>query len=81
VFQHKLDEFPLLTIIASKYFTKVGTMHPDDFSNWVKIKNALEASGNTENFYYTRACEIVKGRPDPIDIKMGQPISDGTQDD
>lgn len=56
-------------------------MHPNEFSNWVKVKNALEASGNTENFYYTRACEIVKGRPDPIDIKMGQPISDGTQDD
>lgn len=81
MFQHKLDEFRLVTIIASKYFNKITTMHPDEFSNWVKVKNALEASGNTENFYYTRACEIVKGRPDPIDIKMGQPISDGTQDD
>ena len=43
------------------------TMHPDEFSNWVRIKEALEESGNTENFYYRRACAIVSGGPDPMD--------------
>ena len=42
-------------------------MHPDDFSNWVRIKEALEESGNTENFYYRRACAIVSGAPDPME--------------
>ena len=42
-------------------------MHPDDFSNWVRIKESLEESGNTENFYYRRACAIVSGAPDPME--------------
>ena len=42
-------------------------MHPDDFSNWVRIKEALEESGNTESFYYRRACAIVSGAPDPME--------------
>ena len=42
-------------------------MHPDEFSNWVKIKETFEESGNTDNFFYTRACAIVRGEPEPLD--------------
>ena len=41
-------------------------MHPDEFSNWVRIKETFEESGNTDNFYYKRACAIVEGQPDPL---------------
>ena len=42
-------------------------MHPDEFSNWVKIKETFEESGNTDNFFYKRACAIVSGSPDPME--------------
>ena len=42
-------------------------MHPDEYSNWVRVKEALETSGTTDNFYYRRACAIVRGEPDPMD--------------
>lgn len=40
----------------------------DDISmeNWQKIKDAMEASGNTDNFYYKRACAVLAGQKDPI---------------
>ena len=41
-------------------------MHPDEFSNWVRIKETFEESENTDNFYYRRACAIVSGEPDPM---------------
>ena len=44
-------------------------MHPDTYANWVKIKEVFEEQGTTDNFFYTRACAIVKGQPDPLDIK------------
>ena len=44
-------------------------MHPDEYSNWVKIKEVFETNGTTDNYFYTRACAIVSGQPDPIDIK------------
>lgn len=50
-------------------------MHPDTYANWVKIKEVFEEQGTTENFFYTRACAIVKGQPDPLDIK-----TNGSQD-
>ncbi len=56
----------MLTIIASKYFTK-KQMDKTSYENWVRVKEALEASGNTDNFYYRRACSIVSGGPDPMD--------------
>ena len=34
--------------------------------NWQKIKDAMEASGNTDNFYYKRACAVLAGQKDPI---------------
>lgn len=41
--------------------------------NWSRIKEGLEAAGKTDCFYYTRACKIVNGGEDPLDI-----ISDTT---
>jgi|TARA_B100001741_G_scaffold272192_1_gene240659 hypothetical protein len=42
-------------------------MDNTSFENWVRVKEALEESGNTENFYYRRACAIVSGAPDPME--------------
>ena len=50
-------------------------MHPDTYANWVKIKEVFEENGSTDNFFYIRACAIVKGLPDPLDVK-----TNGTQD-
>tara|TARA_Y100000004_G_scaffold176653_1_gene217406 strand:+ start:323 stop:478 length:156 start_codon:yes stop_codon:yes gene_type:complete len=41
-------------------------MHPEELANWVKIKETFEESGNTDNFFYKRACAIVGGQPDPL---------------
>ena len=41
-------------------------MHPDEFSNWVRIKETFEANGTTDNMFYKRACAIVGGQPDPL---------------
>ena len=41
-------------------------MDKDTFNNWVKVKETFESSGNTENFFYKRACAIVQGSPDPM---------------
>jgi hypothetical protein len=35
--------------------------------NWLKIKQALEAAGKTDNHYYKRAVEITRGKSDPFD--------------
>lgn len=43
-------------------------MDPDTYANWVKIKETFEKNGTTDNWYYKRACAIVKGNPDPFDI-------------
>tara|TARA_B100001287_G_scaffold276576_1_gene287960 strand:+ start:2865 stop:3032 length:168 start_codon:yes stop_codon:yes gene_type:complete len=51
-------------------------MDKTSYENWVRVKEAFEESGNTDNFYYRRACAIVGGKPDPMDN-----ISNGTQDD
>lgn len=44
------------------------TMDNNSFENWVKIKNHMEKEGKTDNFFYKRACAIVSGKPDPIDL-------------
>lgn len=41
-------------------------MHPDDYQNWLKIKETFEKNGTTDNYYYKRACAIVGGLPDPL---------------
>tara|TARA_R100001463_G_scaffold101_1_gene582 strand:- start:1803 stop:1988 length:186 start_codon:yes stop_codon:yes gene_type:complete len=58
------------------YFN-LKTMDKDTYNNWVKVKETFESSGNTENFYYQRACAIVGGAPDPID-KMIKQDNDAT---
>jgi len=35
--------------------------------NWQKIKNTMEASGNTNNIFYKRACEIIRTGKDPLE--------------
>jgi hypothetical protein len=42
-------------------------MDSHTYDNWVKIKQTFEKSGNTNNMFYTRACEIVKTKLDPMD--------------
>ena len=34
--------------------------------NWVRIKRALEKAGKTDSFFYKRAVNILRGRPDPL---------------
>ena len=41
------------------------------YDNWVKIKQTFEESGNTINMFYTRACEIVKTKRDPLAKYLG----------
>ena len=45
-------------------------MDKHTYENWVKIKETFEESGNTENLFYQRACAIVSGKPDPLDVKL-----------
>ena len=37
--------------------------------NWQTIKDKMEESGNTDNFFYKRACAIVAGGSDPLEVK------------
>ena len=45
-------------------------MDEHTYNNWVKVKETFEESGNTDNFFYKRACAIVSGSPDPMDRMM-----------
>ncbi len=36
------------------------------YENWVKVKQALEAAGKTDTFYYKRALAILAGKKDPL---------------
>lgn len=42
-------------------------MDDHTYQNWVKIKETFEESGNTDNMFYKRACEIVKTKRDPLE--------------
>jgi len=42
-------------------------MNNHTYENWVKIKETFEKSGNTNNMFYKRACEIVKTKVDPLE--------------
>lgn len=48
------------------------TMDEHTYNNWVKVKETFESSGNTNNFFYQRACAIVGGAADPIDKMIKQ---------
>jgi hypothetical protein len=41
-------------------------MDDHTYQNWLKIKTTFETSGNTDNMFYKRACEIVKTKRDPM---------------
>lgn len=34
--------------------------------NWAKVKQALEAAGKTDSFFYKRAVALLSGKPDPL---------------
>lgn len=36
------------------------------YENWLKVKQALEAAGKTDTFYYQRALAILAGKKDPL---------------
>lgn len=46
-------------------------MDDHTYQNWVKIKQTFEQSGNTNNMFYTRACEIVRTKNDPLEKFLG----------
>ena len=46
-------------------------MDQHTYDNWVKIKQTFEASGNTDNMFYIRACEIVKTKRDTLAKYLG----------
>ena len=46
-------------------------MDQHTYDNWVRIKETFEKSGNIDNIFYKRACEIVKTKKDPLDKFFG----------
>ena len=46
-------------------------MDSHTLSNWVKIKEKFEKSGNTDNQFYKRACVIIKTGKDPLAKFLG----------
>ena len=40
-------------------------MKKETYENWVRVKEALEAAGKTDSFFYKRALYIVQNRRDP----------------
>jgi hypothetical protein len=45
-------------------------MDQHTLNNWKKIKETFEKSGNTDNMFYKRAVQIIKGGSDPMDDKF-----------
>jgi hypothetical protein len=39
--------------------------------NWKKIKETMEASGKTDNMFYTRSLEILRTGKDPLSKFLG----------
>ncbi len=42
-------------------------MSTEERDNWAKVKEALEAAGKTDCYFYKRAVAIVGGGDDPIE--------------
>ena len=49
-------------------------MNKDELANWHRIKDHMEAIGKTASHFYTRACAIVAGNPDPIEPLPTEPL-------
>jgi len=47
-------------------------MDDHTYFNWVKIKSIFEKSGNNDNMFYRRACEIVRTKKDPLSNFFGK---------
>lgn len=47
-------------------------MDEHTYNNWVKVKKTFEESGNTNNMFYKRACAIVRGEKDPIEVVLNK---------
>ena len=48
-----------------------------EIDNWKRIKESMESAEATDNYFYKRACAIVSGRPDPLDISLDKPVEKG----
>ena len=46
-------------------------MDPQTYKNWIKIKETFEKSGNTQNMFYKRVCQIVNTKKDPLSEYLG----------
>lgn len=46
-------------------------MDQHTYDNWIRIKEIFEKSGNTNNMFYRRACEIIKSKKDPLAKYLG----------
>jgi hypothetical protein len=46
-------------------------MNDDELKNWERIKEHFETLPEDEraNMFYTRACKIVAGEPDPLKLE------------
>ena len=42
-------------------------MDKTSYENWVRVKEALESSGSTDNFIIEEVCAIVSGGSDPME--------------
>jgi len=45
-------------------------MNEAERQNWVRVKEAMEKSGKTDNQFYIRAVEIARGGDDPLADKL-----------
>ena len=41
-------------------------MDDTERANWERVKEALEAEGKTDSYYYKRAVAICEGKEDPL---------------
>jgi hypothetical protein len=64
---YSYTDFTLSMSYYKLVITEQSIMDQHTYENWVRIKETIEASGNTKNMFYTRACEIVKSRKDPLE--------------
>ncbi len=54
-------------------------MHPDDVANWERIREHMEASGKTDNYFYKRAVAIGEGKPDPMPQQKPVSVDETTE--
>lgn len=60
-----------MELVYSIIHTHTSSMDQRTYQNWKKIKETFEKSGNTDNHFYKRACEVVKTGSDPMQKFFG----------